>query len=163
MHHLILAVHYFPSAACYVCILKYICMNNRTCFHVCWAARRVCWWRWCVYGLCYPPSQWTGEDCGCNSQWLMFLLNGSVVVLSRLSADTMTCQSGWRLDWQTHTHTGTYISAGPQQAFLDHHYYKAGPWQSWGSICTGPWGRRMVAGQKILQTKEKKTFFHWSV
>lgn len=105
-------------------------------------------WCRCVYGLCYPPSQWTGEDCGCNSWWLMFLLNGSVVALSRLSADTMTRQSGWQLDWQTHTHTGTYISTGPQQAFPDHHYHEAGPWNSWDSICSGPQGGGLSTGQR---------------
>lgn len=95
--------------------LKYICLNNRTSLHVHSVSSRVC-----MYGPCYPSSQRTGEACGCNGQWVMFLLNESAVAFSRLSADTMTHQSDWHLDWQTHTHTATYIPPGLWQALLSH-------------------------------------------
>lgn len=88
---------------------------------MCPSARTVCRCPGCLYGPCYPPSQWTGEDCGCNGQWVMFLLNGSDVALSRLSANTMTRQSDWNLDWQTPTHTVTYIPPRLWQALPGHH------------------------------------------
>lgn len=52
----------------------------------------------------------------------MFLLNGSAVALSRLSVDTMTRQSDWHFDWQTHTQTCTYIPPSFWQALPSHHW-----------------------------------------
>lgn len=76
-------------------------------------------------GPCCTPCQWTGGDCGYNGLWVMFLLNGSAVALRRLSADTMTRQSSWHLDRQTHTYTGTYIPPSCWQALPNHH------WATW--------------------------------
>lgn len=98
-------------------VVKYISMNNRTCLHVRSAARRELSMPWMV-----PPCQWTGGDCGYNGLWVMFLLNGSAVALRRLSADTMTRQSSWHPDRQTHTYTGTYIPPSRWQALPNHHW-----------------------------------------
>ncbi len=88
----------------------------------CSVTGRVCQCPRSICGPCYPSSQWTGEDWGLNGQWVMFLLNGSAVALSRLSVDTMTRQSDWHLDWQTHTHRCTYISPSFWQALPSHHW-----------------------------------------
>lgn len=74
----------------------------------------------CADAVCYSPSPWTGGDFGCNCQWVMFLFTGSVVALSQLSADTMTRQSNWHLDWQTHTYTGTYVPCSLGQTCASH-------------------------------------------
>lgn len=129
--------------------LKYICLNNRTCLHVHSASSRVC-----MYGPCYPSSQWTGEACGCNGQWVMFLLNGSAVAFSRLSADTMTHQSDWHLDWQSHTHTATYIplASGGLYSATPEPYWRSAGLKSRSSVCSGFGVRGMAWGWRACHT-----------